>query len=108
MVDPEKGDRIEISHGSGELPLPPSQDPGRGKVEPPTSESSPPSSSINGSDRPNEIPFSKARCIAIVITVTGASFMNVSNRLIPARQARKEDAGVTMHNGKLQARVRVR
>jgi len=37
---------------------------------------------------PGHLPFSKARCIALVATLTGASFLNVSERdpNIPPRQ----------------------
>jgi hypothetical protein len=78
MVDPEKEERIEVSHASAASPSAPlPRDRSREKQTPPTSESP---SSNESSDQPNSIPFSKARCIAIVITVTGASFMNVSKQ----------------------------
>lgn len=32
----------------------------------------------DGEEQPAGLPFSKARCIALVITVTGAAFLNVS------------------------------
>lgn len=39
-------------------------------------------------ERPSELPFSKARCIALVLTVTGASFLNVS-LLIPLHHSQR-------------------
>jgi hypothetical protein len=75
MLDSEKEDRIESSAPTETTSATgPKGTEEKKTSDGPTSEPSPASST---GDQNVQIPFSKARCIAIVITVTGASFMNV-------------------------------
>jgi hypothetical protein len=64
------------------------QEKGLGKIDrPPTSDGSVASDVVEnaaaGDDEQNEqptmLPFSKGRCISLVLTVTGAAFLNVSD-----------------------------
>ena len=58
----------------------------------------------NQDENKSKLPFSKARCIALVATVTGASFMNVgrfpasSSPVHPNHSPRDTDVGIDARN----------
>lgn len=63
---------IDISSETNAAENPP---PGPGSCSP---------AEVDGDTAKSELPFSKARSIALVVTVTGASFLNVSYTSYPA------------------------